>query len=170
MTMYAPSDVFSITVPDGCNNPHQAGEGWPAVRMRIDCPMCELALTSPTRQKLGWAPAAAKVKPTCDEIAQREADEDSAKRAGVEHLNALSLGMSVGGGGGSLVEQILRLSPEERAALRVLLGETPTEPTAPTPADAGAGVVDLGDPPPVAAELVKRGPGRPRKTAGQRVG
>lgn len=159
MTMFAPTDVQSVTIPRGCNQTHLApGNGEP---FALNCPLCEIALAE--IPSLGWAAAQSGVKPTCDEVAAAERAERDAKKAGVGALNALALGqLGAGGGGRTLVEQILALSPTERAALRVLLGGDADAPAAGQLPQLPA-VVEGGEPAPAPAP-VKRGPGRPRRT------
>lgn len=80
--LYAPSDVHSITVGTGCGEPHTASDTWPAERMAIDCPMCELAL----HPSLGWSPNPETAAQTCDERAQAEREEAAANKAGRKRL------------------------------------------------------------------------------------
>lgn len=135
MTMYAPSDVKSINLPNGCKQQHHRGD---AAQLVVDCGPCEAALSA--HPSLGWAYQADSVALTPDERAQASRDDEKAQRAGVRRLAQWAAGgdapaqppAAVG-----LVEQVLRMTPEEKAALRVLLGtDTPAPAAAPAPAEA----------------------------------
>jgi hypothetical protein len=168
MTMYAPSDVKSIHLPDGCGDSHHRGDEPGLV---VSCPPCETALGK--HPKLGWAHNPDAVALTPDERAQAARDDEKAQRAGVRRLAQWAAGgpeTPTVGPAVSLVEQIARMTPQEKAALRTLLGtDQPPPPPAPTatveetpaPAVADTGQPEVADPP---APAPKRGPGRPRKS------
>ncbi len=84
MTVHAPSDVRSITVPEhfgGCGAEHSAGELEPGQRMSIDCPPCELALTSPPLSAHGWSSREDGVALTPDERQLLESQEKEGSAA-----------------------------------------------------------------------------------------
>jgi hypothetical protein len=165
MSMFAPSDVRQITVPPdngGCGVPHELGVD-PAAR-KIDCLPCEAWLQA--TPSLGWANHPGGVKQTCDEIAQSERDEREAKRVGMSNL-ANQIALAVGGTPAqaqpSILQQILAMPAEERAALLALIGGAQPALAAAEPA---------ADPEPAAAETTaegetppspKRAPRQPRK-------
>lgn len=90
MTMYAPSDVRSISIPDGCGQPHEAGDLGGGGRMTLDCPPCEASLQ--VRPTMGWATHEAAVHLTPDEIGENERAEKTAQRVGTHLLASQILG------------------------------------------------------------------------------
>lgn len=185
MTLYAPTDVQSIIIPEGCGQSHGIDAG---AQLIIECGPCERAMGA--HQHLGWAASPDKVAPTCDERAQAERDEDAAKKAGIARLNLYA---NTGGADGSstaalaaLVEQNSQLMAkvmELTAALGAPVISLPPanplpasplpkveDPTAEArtydhpvtwnlPETPAAPAVDVVDAPPA-----KRGPGRPRRS------
>jgi hypothetical protein len=112
MTLYAPSDIHSITVPDGCGSPHEAGDGWPGQRMTINCPACEAALGG--NPHLGFATQEHAVKPTCDELAEQDRHEKAAAVAGNRRLAQWQVG---GDGGGGTADALAVLVAQNAALL-----------------------------------------------------
>lgn len=121
MTLYAPTDVQSIFLPDGCGNPHLIDD---ADRLVIDCGDCEAAMSA--HKHLGWAAAPELVTPTCDERARAERDEASAQKAGIARLNAFANGGdgSTNGALTALVEQNTALMAQNAAMMQQIAGLT----------------------------------------------
>lgn len=185
MTVYAPSDVRSITIPadrGGCGKSHELiGELADGDRFAIDCPACEPHIIA---ARTGWAHTPHGVHLTPDEIAQVEAEEARAKReqnrtwGSPEALGsafAAAMAAKMGAPSASaptLMEQIVALSPEERAALGAMLTGGAVASIEAAPAADGEGDEDEdsedegngeGDTEPAAATAAPRRPGRPRK-------
>lgn len=182
MTIYAMTDVTSITIPadrGGCGDPHTRPGDLPAgERFTVTCPQCEPVIIAGST---GWAHTPDGVRLTCDEIALVEVDEARAKREqnrtwgdpkalGAAFAEALSAQMAPPPAGEppSLLAQIAALSPEERLALGQMLAPPP----ATTVTVSGAASLVTFDPASDApgesaaqapAENPKRAPGRPRK-------
>ena|SRR5262245_25329262 len=91
MTVYAPSDVRSITVPAGCGQPHAAGDLADGERFTVDCPACEPKILG---MRTGWAQAAGDVAKTPDEIAAAASEHAEAQRAAAVMLSALTRDMA----------------------------------------------------------------------------
>ncbi len=134
MTVYAPSDVRSITVPAGCGQPHEAGELADGERFALDCAECEphvLAL-----KDHGWARDPLQVALTPDERQRFEALEANAKAQQATTWsdpraigNAVAEALGVARGlNVSLLDQIKAMSGEDKAALAGLLYPTPETP------------------------------------------
>lgn len=154
MTVYAPSDVRSISVPThrgGCGLVHDAGDLADGQRFAVDCPGCEPAIIA---TRTGWAHTPEGVCLTPDEIgvadaeaakAQRESNRTWANPAAMFALMK-SAGSQPPAEVPSLLAQIAALSPEERAVLGAML----TTPSLPPGVD-----VDGGDPagPEIEAEV-----------------
>lgn len=84
MTVHAPSDVRSVTVPEhfgGCGVEHSAGDLEPGQRMSLDCGPCELALTSPPLNAHGWSSREDGVALTPDERLLLESQEKEGSAA-----------------------------------------------------------------------------------------
>ena len=84
MTVYAPTDVRAITVPDsfgGCGQPHESGELSPGERWALDCLPCEQALTSAPLNSHGWANRIDQVALTPDERQLLETQEKEGSAA-----------------------------------------------------------------------------------------
>jgi len=172
MTMIAPTDVRSLNLAtQGCGKSHEAGDLPEGTRWELDCVMCEPVLQK-AAAAFGWATHHAAVKPTCDEIAQYERDEKEANRVGMRNMAAMTAAAAAGSVGVapapqlSILEQIARMSQEEKDALRAVLGsgpspevaspvEVPAEPIVETSAD---------DAPPVdmTPDATTKAPAKPR--------
>lgn len=132
MTVYAPSDVQSITVPDGCGQPHAAGDLAEGERFAVDCAACEPRILAMAGH--GWASDPLQVAPTPDERRRFEALEANAKaQQAATWSNPQAIGNAVAAalgqqGAPSLLEQIKALSAEDRKALVGLLSDEPTKP------------------------------------------
>jgi hypothetical protein len=136
MTAYAPSDVRSITVPQGCGQPHEAGDLAEGERFAVDCPECESFILTMTGH--GWAADPLQVDLTPDERRANEALERNAKArqattwsdpAAIGNAVAQALGVAQAQAAPSLLDQIRAMSDEDKAALAGLLGyETPVQP------------------------------------------
>jgi hypothetical protein len=126
MTLYAPTDVQSISVGDGCGTPHVEPADSTQDRMSIDCPQCELALTR--IPSLGWSPNVETVKLTCDEIAQAERDEAAATKAGVKRMNQWAAGGDQSAALAALVAQNTALMEQIQALTAQLSGPTDVKP------------------------------------------
>lgn len=137
MTIYAPTDVTSITAPGGCGNAHAKPTDDPDNSpFTLTCPACEPVIIG---LKLGWGYELHQVAPTCDEIAIAEAAEKSAQRqqnltwgnpsalAGqfAAALAAQGMQQPPAAPAPTLLEQLAALDPADRAAIRAMLGETP---------------------------------------------
>lgn len=137
MTVYAPTDFVSITIPEdrgGCGHPHEAGETNELGHAIINCDKCEPLILA-TRHGFGASPSA--VHLTTDEIAEAESAEAQAARARnrtwgdpqvLGDAIAGALARAVPAAAPSLAEQVAGLSDEQKAELRTLLGDEPTAP------------------------------------------
>lgn len=130
--IYAPSDVQSITAPGGCGQPHSKTD--PDQPFTVECAPCEPQIIG---LKLGWGYAPHQVAPTCDELAIAEAADQQAKRQ--QNLawgspdtiaKSFAAAMQQPAQPKSLLEQLAALGPEDRAAVRAMLGDghKPTDP------------------------------------------
>jgi hypothetical protein len=134
MTVYAPTDVQSITIPTdrgGCGQSHEAGELAPGRRFSIDCPACEPLIVG---LRTGWAATPIGVHLTPDEIAEDEAAEALAIR---ERNRTWAQRGPAGGQDGpartpSMLELFAAASADERAALAAMLNAQPA-PVEPPP-------------------------------------
>lgn len=90
MTLHAPTDVRSITVPGGCGHPHDAGDLADGERMSIDCPPCEAVIGK--TPSMGWGTHPHHATLTCDERAEAARVADQAQRVGMANLAALAGG------------------------------------------------------------------------------
>lgn len=180
MTVYAPSDVRSITVPTdrgGCGMPHElTGEPADGERFSVNCPACEPHIIA---ARIGWAHTPHGVHLTPDEIAQVEAEEARAKREqnrtwgspealGSAFAAAMSAKMGTPAASApTLMEQIAALSPEERAALGAMLtSAAPSIEAAPVVEEDGedeGGDEGEDEGSEAATATTPRRPGRPRK-------
>jgi hypothetical protein len=117
MTLFAPSDARAINLPGGCGNQHtRPDEDAP---WALDCAACETVLP----KEFGWAPTPDGVLPTWDEARQAERDEARAQRAGWSRMaNEIAGAAQPAAQAPSLIEQIARMTPAEKDALRALLG------------------------------------------------
>lgn len=164
MTLYAPTDVQSIFLPDGCGNPHLIDD---ADRLVLNCGDCEKALGN--HKHLGWAATVDNVTPTCDERLQAERDEASAQKAGIARLNAYANG--VGGNDPSMAALLAALTEQNNKLMEQIAAMTATQTVksdAPTEPVAAAAAVEpptpVDDATPVELATKKRG-GRPPKSA-----
>lgn len=146
MTLYAPTDFVSITIPTdrgGCGQPHEAGETNEFGHAVINCDQCEPAILA-TRHGFGTSPTG--VHLTTDEIAEAAASEAQAARArnrtwgdpqalGDALAKALTKAVPAPAPTLSPAELVAGMSEEDKAALRALLGDTPADSTSgdPTP-------------------------------------
>ena len=170
--IYAPTDVRAITVPAGCGVPHEAGYLAEGERWNLDCPACEPAIIA---MRTGWAHTPAGVALTPDEIGVAEAEEQAAARhrnrtwgdptavgqALAQALTTASPAPAATAPVPSLLEQIAALSLDERRALGLMLMEPVADEMATLPAPSIAAPAVEGA---ESAPVVRRGPGRPRKT------
>lgn len=76
MTAYAPSDVRTVSLGDGCGQPHTAPDNQ---RLAVDCEVCAPLLIA--QKSLGWAADPLDVALTPDERHRIELDKDAAQRA-----------------------------------------------------------------------------------------
>lgn len=141
MTVHAPSDITAITIPaerGGCGEPHELGEPTAGVPRTLDCAACEPHIIA---SRTGWAHDPIAVALTCDEIAQVEAAERTARvEQNKTWTNPSALRNALFGDqpaqAPSLFAQIAALSQEERSALAAMLGAgTPPSVEAPTVTD-----------------------------------
>lgn len=121
MTLIAPTDVQSISLPDGCGKSHGIEAG---AQLVIECGPCEAAMSA--HKHLGWAATPEQVALTCDERAQAERDEASAQKAGIARLNSLANGGdgSANGALTALVEQNTALMAQNAAMMEKVAGLT----------------------------------------------
>jgi len=132
MTLYAPSDVRAILVPQergGCGQPHEAGTLAEGEHFAITCPECEAHVNTLGH---GWAPDPLQVAMTPDERAQFEALSKQAQaRQATTWADPDAIGKAVATALGvqaqptSLLDQLRALSPDDKAALAGILGLTP---------------------------------------------
>lgn len=134
MTVWAPSDVRSITIPThkgGCGQSHEAGELAKGQHFSVTCPPCEPAIIA---LRHGWAYNEAGVHLTPDEIAEVEQQEAEAKRQqnrtwGDPNAVGRALAEELRKGAPeqptNFLAAVAAMSPEDRAALRELLGPAP---------------------------------------------
>lgn len=122
MTVYAPSDHVSITVPDGCGEPHLLTD-----ERALTCSVCEPLVLA---MKTGWANTPEAVDRTpderaADELAQKGAARERDRTFGDPHALAAVIRDAITPAERplSLVEQIAALGPADRAALKALLFE-----------------------------------------------
>lgn len=140
MTVWAPSDVRSITIPThkgGCGQSHEAGELAPGEHFSVTCPGCEPAIIG---LRHGWAYQESGVHLTPDEIGEVERQEADAKRQqnrtwgdpnAVGRALAEALAKNTPAGQSpNVLGLVAAMSPDERAALRELLGPAPVVPPA----------------------------------------
>jgi len=78
MTVYAPTDVRSISIPGGCGHSHDAGDLAEGERLIVNCPPCEPGIMA---TRTGWAHTPEGVHLIPDEIARVEADKREADRS-----------------------------------------------------------------------------------------
>lgn len=185
MTVYAPTDHTSITIPaerGGCGMEHKAGLLEPGEKFRINCPACEPFIL---KMRTGWAATPEGVSLTPDEIGEVERDERDAKRQqnrtwGDPSVFASEFAKAIGAGSRAQVEtptllaQIASLAPEERAALAgmLLASSVDTVAVGGSAQQLSIEPADSDEEPPAgeespasvvaAEEPVRRGPGRPR--------
>lgn len=76
MSAYAPSDVRTVSLGDGCGQSHAADDGQ---RLVVDCEVCAPLLVA--QRSLGWASSPEDVALTPDERHQIEIDKRGAERA-----------------------------------------------------------------------------------------
>lgn len=135
MTAWAPSDVLSITVPQGCGQPHEAGELAEGQRFGVECAECEAHILA--LEGHGWARDPLQVLQTPDERRQSEALETNARAQqastwadprAIGNAVAQALGVAQQQAAPSLLEQIKAMSGEDKAALAGLLGYSAPEP------------------------------------------
>lgn len=140
MVMYSMSDTRQICVPTdvgGCGTPHEVVAGKNG--KYIDCAPCEAWLSQVP--SLGWSNHPGGVALTPDEITANAQAEKKAQQAGWQNLAgqiaaaASGLVPAAQAQPQSLVEQLLALGPEQKAALLVLLGAVPVPATAAPPED-----------------------------------
>ncbi len=134
MTVHAPTDVLSITIPTdrgGCGRSHELPDPAGGGPRTVDCPACEPHIIA---SRTGWAHDPIAVALTCDEIAQVEAAERDAKVeqnrtwSNPARLREALFGNQPTAAAPSLLEQIAALSAEERAALAGMLTAQTPEP------------------------------------------
>lgn len=163
LAAYAPTDVQSVSVGDGCGQTHKVVESDTGGR-GISCPLCSVALLQ--IPSLGWAGSPHGVKLTVDETAALE--EAKATGLTAQSLAAKAIGEKI-------AELVLADKPQKESKPQKV--EVATEDVLAAldnlPQDQlaallkRAGLADDGEPD---AEQdtpapVKRGPGRPRKQA-----
>jgi hypothetical protein len=177
MTMIAPTDAKSINLADrGCGKPHEVGELADGEHWELDCVMCEPVLQAEAKL-FGWATHLGSVTPTCDERAEYERNDREATRNGQRALAQMNLaanGMVQQAAAVpqlSLMDQIARMTDEEKSTLRTLLGGSPepvkVEPVKPDvakvePVKVEAAAAKKDEPPAADAALTK--PARAKKT------
>ena len=127
MTVYAPSDVQSVTVPHGCGTTHtRPDELHDDERFGIDCEQCEPLILA---QRHGWANNPLHVEMTPDERAAYEALDAKAKAQQAmtwSDPNAIGEAVAKALGAqaappGNLLAQIRALSDDDKQALAGLL-------------------------------------------------
>lgn len=140
MSVFAPSDVRSVTIPNGCGDPHEAADLPEGERWSVDCPACEPHIMA---DLYGWAYEPGKVAPTTDERAEIERAEKDAKRANnATWSNPAAMAAMLAQAmqpaqaeAPTLLSQIASLSADDRRALVAMLSATdnPQQERAPAP-------------------------------------
>jgi hypothetical protein len=129
MTLHAPTDVRSISIPTdrgGCGEPHKlAGDPAEGEHLTVDCGPCEAVISTMGH---GWAADPLQVALTPDERARFDALSDQAKTRQASTWadpqaigNAVAQALATAGGQGSLLDQIRAMPDEHRAMLAALL-------------------------------------------------